>query len=685
MPRRVLLALTAASLAVPALADHVELEELIVTASRDSRQIDVVDSLIMSPDASQLLHKAPGANVNNNGPLTGIPQYRGMYGGRISAEVNGMTLSSAGPNWMDPPLSYAPAAQLESLEVYRGIAPVSAGQETIGGAINAKTWSGDFGDSEEFTSSGRLSAGGQSVNDSLMGSAAVVVANESHRIKVAGMAESGDDAEYPDGNIVPSEYTRKRYDFGYGYQNGGHSIQFDVARQETGDTGTPALPMDIEYIDGDLLSLRYGYEMNNWSYNVSVYGSDLKHGMTNYLLRQPPMMNGMWRRNIATSKNRAFAFDATRKDDSGSWSWGLDSTSSIHNSDIDNPNAAAFYVVNFNDAERDVLGLFAERNQEWGKQWSAEFGLRYNRVEMDAGTVDGSSMMMMIPLRNAFNNAERKQTDNNFDAVAKVYFEVDDSITYYAGVGRKTRSPSYQERYLWLPMQSTAGLADGRTYTGNIDLDAEVSHEIEVGLDFQNAGLVLSPRIFYKKIDDYIQGTVSTNQTDIDFVAMMNGTNNPPPLEFNNVDATIYGFDMDWSYRLSQHWLLNGVVNYTRGGRDDIDDNLYRIAAPNTSLTASYFVSDWRLSGEGVFFASQNKVSSTNGEQKTAGYSLYNLRAQWAFISQAQLGFGVENVFDKKYANHLGGYNRASNPDLAIGEALPAYGRNLFVRVDYQW
>ena len=115
---------------LPAHAD--QMEELVVTASHDTRTIDVTSELVISPDVAQLLKKAPGANVNSNGPLTGIPQYRGMFGSRIAVSMDGAQLAPSGPNWMDPPLSYAVGGQLESLEVYRGIAPVSVAQESLG-------------------------------------------------------------------------------------------------------------------------------------------------------------------------------------------------------------------------------------------------------------------------------------------------------------------------------------------------------------------------------------------------------------------------------------------------------------------------------------------------------------------------------------------------------------------------
>ena len=61
-------------------------------------------------DTASLLHRVPGANVNRNGPLTGIAQYRGLFGNRINIKVNNANMKEVGPNSMDPPLSHIPAS-----------------------------------------------------------------------------------------------------------------------------------------------------------------------------------------------------------------------------------------------------------------------------------------------------------------------------------------------------------------------------------------------------------------------------------------------------------------------------------------------------------------------------------------------------------------------------------------------
>ena len=54
----------------------------------------------------------------------------------------------------------------------------------------------------------------------------------------------------------------------------------------------------------------------------------------------------------------------------------------------------------------------------------------------------------------------------------------------------KTRAPSYQQLYLWVPLQATNGLADGHNYVGDINLDSEKAYESRPGTRLaQRAGV----------------------------------------------------------------------------------------------------------------------------------------------------------------------------------------------------
>ena len=75
------------------------------SVSTTSTTIEVERELLV--DTATVLKEIPGANVNSNGPVTGIAQYRGLYGDRVAVSIDQLGVISGGPNAMDTPLFYA--------------------------------------------------------------------------------------------------------------------------------------------------------------------------------------------------------------------------------------------------------------------------------------------------------------------------------------------------------------------------------------------------------------------------------------------------------------------------------------------------------------------------------------------------------------------------------------------------
>jgi iron complex outermembrane receptor protein len=637
-------------------------------------QVDLEQAPVTTPDTATLLRRAPGANVNRNGPLTGIAQYRGMFGDRVNVMVNGIRINTGGPNGMDPALSYIPRNQLQSLEVIRGIAPVSSGAETIGGTIIANRLSGEFGPSDELTPSIDFTGGGATVNDSGNASALGSIANRNHRLHVIGSRENGGNIEYSNGKIKPSRHERNNFGGGYGFRTGAHEFSLDVTRNETDPTGTPALPMDIIDINTSIVQGGYSGEIGGYRVNAKAFWTDVNHHMSNFELRDPYPNPNMTRLNDATSSGLGYRLDVAVPFASGTLTLGVDGHQDEHDSTITDPvNNANFRVENFNDVERDVYGLFAEWNGRVATDWNLQLGGRYNRVENDAGDVYTSMAMggnTAEILQDRFNAADRNKTDNNFDLVAKLSHVLDTSTTVIIEAGRKTRSPSYQERYLWMPMEATNGLADGNVYVGDINLDPEKAYEVGLGLDWYGSRAYVEPRAFYRYVDDYIQGTPFQDT---------------PVLQFSNVDAKLYGADAAWGVALTDNWSLDGIVSYVRGKRDDISDELYRIAPLNGRASITYRNSRWWASLEGVAYAEQDQVSDTNDEQETDGYQLLNLRGGIEVARDLFIDAGVENILDSTAGDHLAGINRVADSDVGLLRRLPSPGRNFFATLQYRY
>ncbi len=652
---------------------------IIVEGEKEVFSISLEKENTVAPDSTELLKGMAGASVVKNGPLTGFAQYRGMFGQRINTVIDGATHTSGGPNWMDAPLHYAPASQVSNIRVYRGASPVSSGQETIGGSVIVETKSGDFTDSAEVVLSGEVSVGGETNNNATMVSALITVANKNHWLNVKGLDEQADDMAFDGGEITPTEYERRRFDVGYGVRFGAHEIEIGGGRNETGDAGTPALPMDISSIDTDMVRGKYTYQGDESVVEVLLFANDVEHGMTNYHLREAPGEAAGYRTAAATGESQGGKI-VFRSEGELSFEVGMDVLQSEHSTDITNPNMPMFLVKNFNEATRDSVGVYAESAFGLSDVLSLDSGVRVNHISMDSGEVSvaGVMMPMMESLATSLNASDRSQDDTLIDWVSTLTYELSDDVSVFAGLARKNRAPSYQERYLWMPMESTGGLADGNTYIGDVELDAELSHEINLGFDLSAGAFDVSPRIFYRNVDDFIQGVVVTEGVAF----MLNGGQNSDRelLQFSNVDAKFYGFDMNWAYRFDSAWSLRGVVNYVRGKRRDVSDDLYRIAPANTLYALDYDAEKWGVSVENHLFAKQDSVSAENNEQRTDGYGTVSISGYVLLTDSVTLTAGLENLLDKKYQDHLTGYNRAVNADIAPDERLPGKGRSLYAQ-----
>lgn len=681
MKMPVLATLALLGLSPPALAGRDALEEVVVWARPLSPFVlEPALAPLAETNTALLLRRVAGANVNFNGTLAGIAQYRGMYGDRVNIDIDGMNVGNACSNNMDAPLHYLPRTFVDSLEVVRGIAPVSGGLETIGGNVVARSRSAEFGDSDVVSWSGRLAGGGQSVDGGYAASSNFVVANNRHSLRGAASREQGNNRDFGDGTIRPSRYERNAYDVGYAMQAGQHTFGLDYRRNDTGRTGTPALPMDDIYSDADLVRGRYGWVGDHMTLDADIYWTRISHLMSNYRMRAA--MPGMSRDNLADAETLGWHAGGTLSLAGGEINVGMDGNLFDYDADTSSPDSAMFFVQNFSAVARDRYGAYAEWVRKGLGGWDVSAGARWTHVTTDAGTVDASMVAMMPPLavlRDRFNMTDRSRGDDNIDVAGMAAYALADDLTLDAGIARKNRAPGHQERYLWVPLEATGGLSDGNLYLGDVGLDPETAWQFELGLDWHGASVQFTPRAFYHHVDDYIQGVPATDQVVL-MVAAMNG--DPTPLQYANVDARLWGADAGWGWNLAPAWRLEGIVSWVRGERRDVVDDLFRIAPLNGLVDLVYRREQWSMTLEGEFYASQHDVSATNGERASAGYGLLNLYGQYSLPRYGiAISGGVENLLDKTYRPHLNGMNRVAASDVPLGVHIPGDGVNVFVQL----
>ena len=676
-------------------SDDSGIEVVVVTGVRsdDSLDLSIAGISHTGPDNSDLLRFFPGGNRNSNGPVTRISQYRGLFGAQNNVSIDDVGYTSGGPNWMDSPLSAIPQGLTESVTLYRGLGSVARIEEGLGGAIAMSSRRSDFSESDQWGTFGRMEAGFGHNANSWNAAVYTGVNNELNWLDVAASFDKGDDYEFDGGTVAATEYDRKQYRVGFGHRFSRADISLQAVINRTGETGTPALPMDIIYFDSEQYVFGLDSKFGDGVLALKLNTLSVDHVMNNFKLRPPPTaMNGMkmFRETLALGDSDGFKLIYDRSMGNTDLSFGADGKWETHDADISNPANEMFYITNFNNVDRDRFGVFAEAVKSFG-EWDVEGGLRYNRVSMDAGDVGGNLALMgnnktqqdrLDALAEAFNTSDRSKKDNQWSAILKASRQVSANTRLNLGLGRKVRSPSYQERYLWLPMEATAGLADGYTYIGDIDLKPETSIEVTAGLDWSTDRFRLTPEVYYRDVDNYIQGVPSTNMTANMFAMMASGR---LPLQFANVDAKLYGLDLGYEFEISGAWLLRGNLGYVRGKRKDVDDNLYRIAPLSSLIELTWHRDSWFVSLESVAAARQKKVSAYNNEQTTSGWGIANLRGGFNVGETFDISLGIENVFDKAYQDHLGGYNRVAGSDVPLRERLYSKGRNYYISLNATW
>ena len=642
----------------------------------------------IAPDAAGLVARLPGAALIDNGGLSGQVQYRGLFGPRVAIRLDGQAFASGGPNLMDPPLHYAPAPLLDRVEVTRGPAPVSDGP-ALTASVNAVFKRIDYADSAEPQVSGNLTAIARSVDESYALGGVAGVATDRQRFHILASIEEGGDTQTPVATLTGTDHERDAYGVGYGLRlNETTELTLDYRRQEVGFTGNAPFPMDIRFMDTSTSRIGVMSALANWQVELMLSHARVDHAMNNFDQRpapQPAMMR--MRETFASSETLMAQASAERDLNGGVLRVGADVMDTRHDVTITNPANANFFVTPFPDMETARIGAFAE----WEGPMSGfdlYLGGRIDSHEAEAGEPTLGPALPMGPrmLAAAFTAADRSWDGVTVDGLVRIARPISDEMTLRAALSRKSRVSGYLERFGWLPISASGGLADGNTYVGTLDLDPEIATALEAGFDYASDQFYVRPTAYVSWIDDYIQGvpadpnTPGVVDTPLEMISAMNG--DPTPLRFSNVEARLYGFDADFGAALPGDFRVDGVFSYVRGERTDISDDLYRIAPASLRLGLTYEQPVWSATLESLAVAEQDEVSAVNNEIATPGYVLLNAFGEWMVNDMATVSAGVENILDHRYREHLAGYNRNAGLGIAVGDRRPGPGAGAWLRVN---
>lgn len=663
-------------------------DTIVVTASRSETisqdGIAPPEQIALPADAVAIAARTPGGALVGNGALSGQLSYRGLAGQRVLGRVNGQRFATGGPNAMDPPLHYAPSILVERIDIARGVAPVSQGP-SLAGAVNAQLVETQFTNSSGFAPQARLASQYRSVDDSYAIGGMAGLANESVRFGMIASREEGDDYDFPGGTAVGTSFERNLYGAHAGFRTGPGELFLEYRRSETDPTGNPPFALDIVFFDTDFIQGGFRGEIAPDVYlNARLGHVAVRHLMDNQTTRQPAAPPMRARATFADADTSTVEASLRFGTSSAYFQIGADAELTDKFVRITNPTNAAFFIDSQPNVQSERVGAFAQWRGALGPL-EFELGARLDHTSQSAGTPQLGAAVPMGPrgLAAAFSAADRDRSETTVDAVLRAWLPLGE-ITPRVTLARKERVPSLLERFGWLPTEASFGLADGNIYVGNLDLAPETAWIAELGFDLENDVFSLRPTLFYRRVDDFIQGvpfdaTVGVVDSPVEMIAAMNG--DTTPLRFGNVDAELYGADLHFSVRPVERFEISGTASYVRGKRRDIDDDLYRIAPVNLRLSAAWLGDRFSFGAELFAATDQKQVSLSNGEERSDGYEVVGLFGRYALSDGLAIEAGVENLFDTEYRPHLAGRSRVGASDVPVGQRLPGAGRGGWMRV----
>ena len=619
-------------------------------------------------DVAGQLTRVPGAAIVRNGAQTGIVQLRGLFNERVRVRVDGMEITPACPNHMDPPLHYAGFENLEALDVLVGATPVSLGGDSLTGSVEVKSRAPKFGQSAEWDGSGRVSAGYDSARGGKSAALEADAFNDTFNLRYAGGYENADDYASARGDVAATGYTTQRHGLSGFWKAGDGVLQLAAGTHKSRNVGTPTLPMDM--VKDDATNVRAGWDGETalGTLSIAAFWHDIDHVMDNFSMRP---VAGMRMQAPSTSENLGVNASLTRAAAGGNAKFGAEYSASTL--DVWQLNLSMMGTPRqdmFNNATRDRTGVYGEWEGKVAEALTMNAGVRGDFVRMDADNIV-NAFAAAVADRTAFNARSHQRSDNNVDATLALRYKLDPVFALEGALTRKTRSPSILERFLYTASGASAGQADGFNYKGNLDLKPEVAHGVSAGISGKYGSHHAKVEAYWTDVNDFIQGQLAAPADTF--------------LTYTNVNARLWGFEASAGATVLRALEIGSWLSLARGQNTDNGDNLYRLAPLRGGLSADWRAGDWSLGAEVIASARKTHVSRYNNEPVTPGYGLLNLRGSLSFAKNFEVSAGIDNVFDRYYVDPLAGVNRVAGSVVAPGLPLPGVGRSGYVRLNWRF
>lgn len=699
------------SITIVGMSQTAAAQTVIIKSPKNMDEITVTGTLLQKPalsttipkdtdgqpsaDAGDYLRLIPGVTSGRMSGHALEPVIRGQTRSQLNIINDGAFLEGAGPNRMDTPAAFADIDTADVVIVHRGYQSVQYGPGGSGGTILIEHHAPTFESGQNIK--GRIDGAYESNGN--IWSTAGNISGRADNLYIRLNAHFKDAESYDDGtgNTVRTAFKIYGGSAEVGYSDDTTLVNFGISHEETRDTLFPGAGMDSPEGSGTIIRAKLRHKFDNGgimkALKVDIYRSHAYHMMDNFSLRDRMMMFRRAELDADTTGGKIIA-DLRVQDTDISLGVDIkhvnhDGLRRGHNMDRTNMEPIQSVLIPYTTIRN--IGLFAEAVMPVSDSIRIKGGLRFDTVKSSAGKAyikNDLVMMGMMPMsanmlyNNYYGVTATAQTDNNLGGLLRFEYDLTEDAAVYFGVSRSNRSANSVERYMASIMGNVtmnSGMVMNMSWVGNPNLAPEKHTQIDMGVGIHKTGWAILLSAYYDDINDYIFRDRAHGQTGI---LLANNA-----LIYRNIEARIWGFELEGSTSITDNLKIFGNISYTNGQNQDLDIPLYQIPPFSYDLTLTYEQDNWSMGSRLRGALKQTRIDSNpmtgSGRDagEAAGYAIVDLFATVEVMEQTNIRFGVSNLFDKFYANHL---NRESLNDAATVRVNEP-GQSFYIRLQAEF